>query len=415
MNSIKSKINSKIKNKEFRKFVNNSSFLNTIESFNNSTYNNKYTRTLVKNYATNQEYFKYIFGGIVKYSTKILKNINTDLLQSDIVMQFIYQIFINTVPLYQLETGQLIYIFIYLIPKARYLIELLKGPKNNNDRYGKLLINNRSMNHPFDMYRFVNYDRLDILLSIYNKMPFTTLENFNINLQKYDNTCKVKQYIVNNTYKLYGENSNSISNITNRDNLKYNKIMIKLDIPSDFFIDYNSRNYYKILYDSTYLSVKYYTYNDEVKRLIYGFKLNDIFYRETSSSLNNKTNCDTYILLDILSYFLHLLQNKSKISEITNLYSNDDDTTKQIIIIFYYLIIYFMPFSLGTASIAEMSLFTLWDTYINKDGSKKLILNPNIMIDVEALLLPYSKFYNNCFNKESPESIYTPYFTIVGN
>ena len=147
MNSIKSKINNKIKNKEFRKFVNNSSFLNTIESFNNSTYNNKYTRTLVKNYATNQEYFKYIFGGIVKYSTKLLKNINTNLLQSDIVMQFLYKTFSNTSPLYQLEIYQLIYIFIYLIPKARYLIELLKGPKNNNDRYGKLLINNRSMNH----------------------------------------------------------------------------------------------------------------------------------------------------------------------------------------------------------------------------------------------------------------------------
>jgi hypothetical protein len=410
MNSIKSKINNKIKNEEFRKYVNNSSFLNTIESFNNSTYNNKYTRTLVKNYATNQEYFKYIFGGIVKHSSKLLKNININLLRSNIVMKFIYDIFTNTDPLYQLEMRQLIYIFIYLIPKARYLIELLKGPKNTNDYYGKLLINNRAMSHPFNMNRFVNYNRLDILLSIYNKMPFTTSENFNINLQKYDITCKVKQYIVNNTYKLYGENSNSINNITNKDNLKYNKIIIKLDIPSEFFIDYNSQNYYKRLYENTYLSIKYYTYNDEVKRLIYGFK----FYQETFSSLNNRTNCDTYILLDILSYFLHLLQNKSKNSEIINLYSNDDNT-KQIIIIFYYLIIYFMPFHLGTASIAEMSLFTLWDTYINKDGSKKLILNPNVMIDVEALLLPYSKFYNNCFNKESPDSIYTPYFTIVGN
>jgi hypothetical protein len=327
-------------------------------------------------------------------------------------MQFIYQIFDDKInPLYQLEISQLIYIFIYLIPKARYLIELLKGPKNNNDYYGKLLINNRSMSHPFNMNRFVNYNRLNILLSIYNKIPFTTSENFNINLQKYDITCKIKQYIVNNTYKLYGENSNSLNNITNRDNLKYNKIMIKLDIPSDFFIDYNLQNHYKTLYDNTYLSIKYYTYNNEIKRLIYGFK----FHPETSSSLNNKTNCDTYILLDILSYFLNLLQDKSKISEITNLYSNDYDTTKQIIIIFYYLIIYFMPFRLGTASIAEMSLFTLWDTYINKDGSKKLILNQNVMIDVEALLLPYSKFYNNCFNKESPDSIYTPYFTIVGN
>ena len=66
-----------------------------------------------------------------------------------------------------------------------------------------------------------------------------------------------------------------------------------------------------------------------------------------------------------------------------------------------------MPFILGTASIAETSLYILWDVYINIEGNKPLILNPNTMIDVEVLSLQFTDFYNNCFNNDN--SKYTPY------
>ena len=54
-----------------------------------------------------------------------------------------------------------------------------------------------------------------------------------------------------------------------------------------------------------------------------------------------------------------------------------------------------MPFSLGTA---EMSLYSLWGKYIK---TKILIINQNIILDVEALSLPFTEFYHNCLNKES--------------
>ena len=52
-----------------------------------------------------------------------------------------------------------------------------------------------------------------------------------------------------------------------------------------------------------------------------------------------------------------------------------------------------MPFQRGTASISEISLYILWKKYLDSD----LLLNKNIMLDVEALTLPFHIFYENCF------------------
>ena len=60
-----------------------------------------------------------------------------------------------------------------------------------------------------------------------------------------------------------------------------------------------------------------------------------------------------------------------------------------------------------------MSLFTLWDIYINNKGNENdiLYINPNTMIDVEVLSLKFDDFYNNCFENTSNDK-YTPYFKI---
>jgi hypothetical protein len=62
-----------------------------------------------------------------------------------------------------------------------------------------------------------------------------------------------------------------------------------------------------------------------------------------------------------------------------------------------------MPFELGTASIAEMMLYSLYQYYLGK----KVVIRPNIMLDVEALMLPFPLFFENCFMNKGDG--YTPY------
>lgn len=62
-----------------------------------------------------------------------------------------------------------------------------------------------------------------------------------------------------------------------------------------------------------------------------------------------------------------------------------------------------MPFTLGTASIAEMMLYSLYQYYLDK----KVVIRQNIMLDVEALMLPFPIFFENCFMNK--DDTYTPY------
>ncbi len=61
-----------------------------------------------------------------------------------------------------------------------------------------------------------------------------------------------------------------------------------------------------------------------------------------------------------------------------------------------------MPFKRGTASIAEMSLYSLWKYYIGIP----LNINQNVLLDIEVLTLPFSIFYFNCFNGENRYLLY---------
>jgi hypothetical protein len=107
---------------------------------------------------------------------------------------------------------------------------------------------------------------------------------------------------------------------------------------------------------------------------------------------------------DDVLYFLNIISHCLK--KLDESKSNEQNI-KQYIMIIYYLIILIMPFHLGTASIAEIFLYSLWTAYLNKT----IKINQNIMLDVEALTLPYDIFYKNCFEKDSEEgnTNYTPY------
>ena len=59
-----------------------------------------------------------------------------------------------------------------------------------------------------------------------------------------------------------------------------------------------------------------------------------------------------------------------------------------------------MPFSLGTASIAEMFLYSLWKFYIKT----RLEIKQTIMLDVEALSHTFDDFYRNCFTHDEKEN-----------
>ena len=61
-----------------------------------------------------------------------------------------------------------------------------------------------------------------------------------------------------------------------------------------------------------------------------------------------------------------------------------------------------MPFRLGTASISEISIYSLWKYYIKTP----LKIKENILLDIELLTLPFNKFLENCLVHSDD---YTPY------
>ena len=59
-----------------------------------------------------------------------------------------------------------------------------------------------------------------------------------------------------------------------------------------------------------------------------------------------------------------------------------------------------MPFSMGTASISEIFLYSLWKFYVGT----RLEIRQSIMLDVEALSNTFDDFYKNCFNHDEDEN-----------
>lgn len=182
-----------------------------------------------------------------------------------------------------------------------------------------------------------------------------------------------------------------------------NILKIKTNKKNEYSINKNNDNYNQFftyhyhIYFNVNTLIPWYNINKNI------YMSNVLYIKKSNKSLNlrmshlgnysDELNTRIYFL-NILAYCLERLYFKDITIE----------NTKEYIIIFYYIIVLLMPFERGTSSIAEILLYSLWEKYI---GSK-IYINENVMLDVEALMLPFSIFYNNCFNKES-ENIYTPY------
>jgi len=424
-------------------------------SFNFNVYNDKYTRKIVKNYVNDinrkkildQIYYNYILSGTVNICIELLRNPDIDInnaldhltITKQIKNKNLHNIRHRINQLYDIENSNstihnefnnLLYIFFYVIPYSRRIIEVVKK-KIKASSYGEIDFKlNRT--HRFNMERFINYKRLNIILNNINDDNMT-LSISDVSIMNEIN----RNGLVSELEYCYSHgiifNRDNISDICPRtidykilDNTKINfkKYIINLDIPINFFNSEYLIGIYQELIRSSNMFIQYFTYDNEPKRLEYFVQKNESYnknkkfndnidnHRTKSSCFNNNIQyIDNFSrILIILSYCLHLLKYEYIRNDILHNIENDMDKIKKIIIIFYYLFIYLMMFNLGTASIAEISLFTLWDTYVNNDLQQPLIINQNIMIDVEVLSMPFSKFYINCFNKEYEGDIYTPYF-----
>jgi len=402
------------------------------KSFKNDLYDYKYTKNIVKNYVKKnnksglekQKIYNYFIGGVINLCTNLL---NGD--YNDIFLRYkkiirdhkngdLYTFFKNIDE--SNNKNILLYIFFYIIPKTRIIIEKVKlnNPINDiNSNIGKLSYfvydgdSDSNILHSFNMERFVNYYRLDIILNriknISRNIRYNNKES-NKNLKK-NNFFSEK--IFKNTYKKKYD-KHCFDDDYDINNVIFKKYTIYLDIPFKFF-NKNIRLIpsYKKLQETSNLQIKFYTYNNEIKRMVYGIKniqekKSVVFHFISQAGFLNRIgrnrieyNKNKETILNILIYCLKLLKESNRIEK-----------KIEIIVVFYYLFIYLMPFILGTSSISEISLYTLWNTYINIDGKKPLNINKNTMIDVEALSLTYTQFYYNCFNKESEDDIYTPYF-----
>jgi len=453
----------KLKTQPTKYIINN--YLNKkMNSFTYNTYNNKYSRKIVKNYVNNskiikQKYFNYIVGGTINLCKELLgeessiikrklknicllnerlNNLRNNLKRTKLLSISKFYLKEFKTPNFSLDHNHLLYIFLYIIPRVRRFIHMLNEEQTRESEfYGGIRVVSELTNivHPFDMKRFCDYDRLKIILEKILEKKNTEnfsergIENFSERDKRYIYEYGFYDEIIARQYNKKYNNLEKYekecfpNNIVG-EKIKYITYIINLDIPQDFFNDNDIFgkyliNIYNKLKDRTNMKIKFYTYDNTVRRLVYGIENPNkglcsncdgisAFYNFIGD--NSKLYKNVSRLLLILLYCLNLLKSKDIRDTIFLRIENDMDKIKKIIIIFYYLFIYLMIFQLGTAAIAEISLFTLWDTYVNIDGKKPLILNQNTMLDVEVLSSQFSKFYINCFNKESEEDIYTPYF-----
>ena len=388
-NNIKRKINKFIKK-----------YTNTLNEFSKEelSYNkdfeiiqiNKFSRNLVTNYQNKSQYvYDYIVNCSIsrtiyylnKKYTFFEERLNQMLKYKDkyyisIIIDSIYSIKNQIIendnkPYY----SKIIYILFFYLGIQRQIIYFLQNNIINKfypSPYGILqhnLFKNESINvhHPITMKRFENYENR--LINNINKILDIKNNSIKINNYYANNKEQTKKYI---SYKIF---FNLLDN-------KYNKY----NIPFIFN---------KEIYITSFLVINN---NKLIKNRFHG--------------INNISNLEGRLyLLNIISYCLKILDNN--LNNTRNLTETEEtnkiiiDEIKEFIIIIYYLIIFIMPFQLGTASISEMFLYSLWKKYIGKS----LKINQNIMLDVEALTLPYEVFKKNCFEKDNEEGNvpYTPY------
>jgi len=361
------------------------------KTYSNSFYKN-YSKRIVPNYKNkNQNVFNLIFAGTVirvidflgmeniifkQKLDEIIGNIDIHIIPSRYGIYKIFEL-IDEETLenikYKNYYYKLIYIFFCFVVNERKLIELLQSYNNihkvNNFydiQHGSfdffISPNEYGLVHNFSMDRLKDYSRLQHNLQLLYNL-------FNENENENDLDYNINEY------------SSKINNT-----ISYCELKIYLILPDNFLNGslFSSKNDYDNN-KNNYLNIKFIHTSNEVKTNISEYKTKKLCLGNYSLNLTNRL-----YLLDILSYILHLLDRNI--------------STHISILLFYYILIFLMPFTAGTATIAEIALYSLLEKYIPE---KRYKINENIMIDVEALSLPFRIFYSYCFNSDG--TIYTPY------
>ena len=404
---INSKINNFI-NKYKNKF--NTKTLNIIKESKDCPKNKEliqnYSRNLITNYKNKNQYvFNLIVSCTINKVINLLDENNFDNIVfemnnniSDIYKRKYIKRLITLQEIneeYRLDYNKLIYILFFYLGIQRNIINILQKyninktyPSDYISKYGLLWENffneknkknEKYITHPLSMKRFDNYsDRV-----LYN-IKCIEIKNINNNIVKIDK------------YSLYNESKYNIKKYDIRIYYKINNIGLLNKINTKNLSE--SSQIDSSLFSGEQSSKKNTTdINDNFYLIISLIVIDDIKINNNVSSIGNFFNSSKYkfYLLNILSFYLHKLNDKKN-----NIINN-----KEYIIKFYYTLIFLMPFQLGTASISEIMLFSLWKKYIGYD----LILNKKIMLDVEALTLPFDIFYINCITSTENDG-YTPYF-----
>ena len=367
-----------------------------------------FSRKIVTNHQnSNQVVYDYIFnctiarmqkllGEDIKYFQTIIKKLS--LFNSEYYLSKIkgFSDIINNNQITEKEYfAKLVYILFFYAAMNRNLIDILQKKKksiNKNSRipptkYGIYFFiltmnsNNYYLKHPFSMTRFNNYlDRIRANISTissiisnsnnpYNSFISSTIEG------EINNRYRIVEiyYLPKNKnifcgYELLMSN-NTITNTNTNTNIKYSFLFNKSE----------SRNGQLQLLNELCIYLK---------------KLDQL--KSTSTNTNTNTSNNT--------------RNNTSNNTSNNTINNTSNSRirnkkKELIMRFYYVIIFLMPFKLGTASIAEMMLYSLYQYYLDK----KVVIRRNIMLDVEALMLPFPIFFDNCFNNNNKQDKYIPY------
>lgn len=373
---IKKLINKKTKNKSG---FNNIKFnLRSYNNINNKIPNQLYTREILKNTYQNKNnlYNKIVQHAVDKIQELLLieddsffieklDNIRID----DSFKEYIASINTRYNTDIRIYYRKFIYIVFIFLACVRFFIFYLQqninvfSISNKKKKYGVTsLFENVPIKrtHPYTMNRFTY---------IYmQRIIYNLSQNIEINISSINDNKKIKietsiSFIPIESNNVYISNLNE--NIYDSIYIKYRLELIKKDSKIKFEIDMEKNFYY---------------------------------IEQVSFNLDSR--------LFIIDYIVHYFRQLDILHK-TNINSNINEKKKYILII-YYLIIFLMPFYLGTASIAEMFLYSLWKYYIRKI----IKIRQEVMLDVEALSLPHNIFVKNCLEKDDKEGnniIYTPY------
>lgn len=398
-------INIKTKIEEFANKYSNSLNIFSKEELSYNTSNigtlNSFSRNLVVEYTNGQK----VFNHIVNHSiSRILEFLSLDIeyFSKEIEsMKESDKYFCKLVkPLFETKNSEIIedknsydkllYIVFFYLGFQRSIIYFLQSSslnqnslaniKNNTTiRYGILpkvfLLEDRyQMRHWFEMKRFDNY-----------------LERINYNIMN-----NIQYMILTGSKWGERESERDLINMCIYFNVSDDRIFL-----SEKYKGYNLNIYIRVRINNKK--------DGSIIRFYNKINRNNINISFKDGSLNNYSESlnDRLYILNIMSNILSELHILKNIEDAENI-----ERKKKYIILFYYSLIFLMPFSLGTASIAEISFYSLWKYYIGEN----IRINQNILFDVEALTLRFDSFYKNCMEldqNEVNEIKMTPYLYVV--